>query len=82
MEKTKALLVGKGSINDIDGVRIDFGDGWGLVRASNTQPVIVLRFEAKTADRLNQIRNTVESALQTAAKELGHPALQTDGSHH
>src|SRR5271156_3875981 len=38
--------------NDIDGVRVDFGDGWGLVRASNTQPVLVLRFEAPTQKRL------------------------------
>ncbi len=41
---------------DIDGARVDFGDGWGLVRASNTQPVLVLRFEAKTANRLNEIK--------------------------
>ena len=40
---------------DIDGVRALFGDGWGLVRASNTQPVLVLRFEAKTASRLIEI---------------------------
>ncbi|HEX7319647.1 MAG TPA: phosphomannomutase/phosphoglucomutase [bacterium] len=42
---------------DIDGARVDFGDGWGLVRASNTQPVLVLRFEAKTASRLNEIKD-------------------------
>ena len=42
---------------DIDGARVDFGDGWGLVRASNTQPVLVLRFEAKTADRMNEIKD-------------------------
>lgn len=40
---------------DIDGVRVLFGDGWGLVRASNTQPVLVLRFEAKTKERLSEI---------------------------
>lgn len=44
------------SVIDIDGVRVDFGDGWGLVRASNTQPVLVLRFEAKTEARLIEIR--------------------------
>ena len=37
---------------DVDGARILFGDGWGLVRASNTQPILVLRFEARTQDRL------------------------------
>lgn len=41
---------------DIDGVRVVFADGWGLVRASNTQPALVLRFEAKTPERLDEIR--------------------------
>ncbi len=43
-------------IIDIDGVRVVFSDGWGLVRASNTQPVLVLRFEAKTPERLTEIQ--------------------------
>jgi phosphomannomutase/phosphoglucomutase len=49
---------------DVDGVRILFGDGWGLVRASNTQPVIVMRFEARTEARLSEIRETVTSKLR------------------
>jgi phosphomannomutase/phosphoglucomutase len=49
---------------DVDGVRILFGDGWGLVRASNTQPVIVMRFEAKTEERLSEIRNIVTGKLR------------------
>jgi phosphomannomutase/phosphoglucomutase len=49
---------------DIDGARVLFGDGWGLVRASNTQPALVLRFEALSEERLNEIRHTVESALE------------------
>ena len=49
---------------DIDGARVLFGDGWGLVRASNTQPALVLRFEAMSESRLNEIRETVESALE------------------
>jgi phosphomannomutase/phosphoglucomutase len=52
---------------DIDGVRILFGDGWGLVRPSNTQPVIVIRFEAKTPQRLDEIKNLVVNKL----KEFG-----------
>jgi phosphomannomutase/phosphoglucomutase len=48
---------------DIDGVRIPFPDGWALVRASNTQPVIVLRFEAASENSLLQIRREVESIL-------------------
>ena len=49
---------------DIDGVRVLFGDGWGLVRASNTQPVLVLRFEAKTKDRLQEIIEIFKAKLQ------------------
>ena len=50
---------------DVDGVRIKFGDGWGLVRPSNTQPVIFTRFEAKTKERLDEIKNTVLNKLKT-----------------
>jgi len=48
---------------DVDGARILFGDGWGLVRASNTQPALVLRFEARTPERLEEIENVVISKL-------------------
>ncbi len=48
---------------EIDGVRILFGDGWGLVRASNTQPVVVTRFEAKTKERLNEIKTLVHNFI-------------------
>jgi phosphomannomutase/phosphoglucomutase len=50
---------------DVDGVRIVFEDGWGLVRASNTQPALVLRFEAQSKERLDEIRNLVEGAVET-----------------
>ena len=40
---------------DINGARVNFGDGWGLVRASSNLPVLVLRFEARTEERLNEI---------------------------
>ena len=56
---------------DVDGVRIKFGDGWGLVRASNTQPVIVTRFEAKTPERLEEIKTLVLDKL----KEFGDISL-------
>ena len=49
---------------DVDGVRVQFGDGWGLIRASNTQPVLVMRFEALTDRRLAEIRETMESWLR------------------
>lgn len=55
---------------DVDGVRLDFGDGWGLIRASNTQPVLVLRFEAENQKRLQQIRDLIETPLHAWIKEL------------
>jgi len=48
----------------VDGVRIKFGDGWGLVRSSNTQPVIVCRFEANSLERMEEIKNLVLNKLQ------------------
>jgi phosphomannomutase/phosphoglucomutase len=53
---------------DIDGVRVLFEDGWGLVRASNTQPALVLRFEALSEARLSEIRTIVESTLSDIQK--------------
>lgn len=50
----------------IDGLRVIFHDGWGLIRASNTQPALVLRFEATTPDGLERIRGFVESELRAA----------------
>ncbi len=52
------------NVVDIDGVRVLFDDGWGLVRASNTQPALVLRFEAMTEARLAQIRSLVENVVE------------------
>ena len=57
-------------VNTLDGARIDFGDGWGLVRASNTQPVLVTRFEAATPERLQAIRNLTVNLLETWMAEL------------
>ncbi len=54
----------RAKVIDIDGARVLFDDGWGLVRASNTQPALVLRFEALTPERLKEIRLTVETALE------------------
>jgi phosphomannomutase/phosphoglucomutase len=49
---------------DIDGVRVVFSDGWGLVRPSNTQPVLVLRFEAENEKRLEEIKDLVGGKLK------------------
>jgi phosphomannomutase/phosphoglucomutase len=48
---------------DVDGARVLFGDGWALLRASNTQPVVVARFEARTRERMEAIRAEVEGWL-------------------
>ena len=50
---------------DVDGARVLFGDGWGLVRASNTQPILVMRFEARTPKDLAAIRAEMEGWLRT-----------------
>jgi phosphomannomutase/phosphoglucomutase len=63
VKKITAFFREKFDVIDIDGVRVIFDDGWGLVRASNTQPALVLRFEALTEERLEEIKNLVESAL-------------------
>ncbi|MDY6823055.1 MAG: phosphomannomutase/phosphoglucomutase [Thermodesulfobacteriota bacterium] len=52
------------NVVDIDGVRVLFDDGWGLVRASNTQPALVLRFEALSEERLDEIRALIEGAVE------------------
>lgn len=53
----KSAKFGGAEITTIDGLRADFADGWGLVRASNTTPSLVLRFEAETEAALNRIQN-------------------------
>jgi phosphomannomutase / phosphoglucomutase len=49
---------------DVDGARVLFEDGWGLIRASNTEPVLVARYEARSPEALEQIRGTMESWLR------------------
>ncbi|UCF68521.1 MAG: phosphomannomutase, partial [Acidobacteriota bacterium] len=58
-------------IIDVDGVRIRFPEGWGLIRASNTQPVLVMRFEARSAEKLAEYRRTVEDVVATIRADLG-----------
>ena len=52
----------------IDGIRIKFNDGWALIRASNTQPALVLRFEARDEKKLAEIKNFVEGKLKNIMK--------------
>jgi phosphomannomutase/phosphoglucomutase len=72
VEKVKEELRKDYPIIDVDGVRVKFEDGWGLVRASNTQPALVLRFEALTQERLSEMRGLVEEKVKFAIEELGN----------
>lgn len=55
---------------DVDGVRVDFGDGWGLLRASNTEPAITNRFEAQTMERAQAIRDLMMGAVEEFRRRL------------
>lgn len=73
VEAVKKDLAGKYPIVDIDGVRAQFPNGWGLVRASNTQEALVLRFEADTEKDLQAIRKETESTVERAIQRLESP---------
>ena len=66
MRTDSAELRARHKIVDVDGVRVLFPQGWGLVRASNTQPVLVMRFEAATAELLGEYRREVETVVERA----------------
>jgi phosphomannomutase / phosphoglucomutase len=59
------------SIVDVDGVRVTFPDGWGLIRASNTQPILVLRYEARSKERLQEIQKLIEGTVDAAKAQAG-----------
>jgi phosphomannomutase/phosphoglucomutase len=54
---------------DVDGVRVQFAEGWGLIRASNTQPALVLRFEAQSDAKLKEYRTLVDNKLKDFARQ-------------
>ena len=58
------------TVNTIDGVRVTFPKGWGLVRASNTQSCLVMRFEAETQGDLEQYKTLVEERIHRLQSEL------------
>jgi len=64
VERAVKYFRARHDVIDVDGVRVLFGDGWGLIRASNTQPVIVARYEASSAARLAEIRGEMEGWLR------------------
>jgi len=64
---------GNANLTSIDGVRVDYPKGWGLVRASNTTPVLVLRFEAETEAELQRIKDVFRTQLNNVAPDLELP---------
>lgn len=69
VEKAKNYFKQHYQTIDTDGVRINFDDGWALIRASNTQPVLVLRFEASNPEGLSEIKDLVEEKLRELSEE-------------
>ena len=67
VDAIRARYRGTHEVVEVDGARVNFKDGWGLVRASNTQPVLVLRAEGTTPGA----RDTIEAELRGALRELG-----------
>ena len=73
VEEVKKELANKYPIIDIDGVRAIYPNGWALVRPSNTQEVLVLRFEADTMEALQAIRKEVEGMIERVIARLDSP---------
>ncbi|GGE36283.1 hypothetical protein GCM10007421_07630 [Halopseudomonas oceani] len=61
---------GDGEVTSIDGIRVDFANSWGLIRASNTTPVLVLRFEADSDAELTRVQDLFRQQLQAIAPDL------------
>jgi phosphomannomutase/phosphoglucomutase len=68
---TETLRAAGHKVIDVDGVRVTFPDGWGLIRASNTQPILVLRYEANTPERLKEIQALIEGTVAKVQREVG-----------
>jgi len=73
--KKVKLLYGEDKVNDIDGARVKLHNGWGLLRASNTQPVLVMRFEAGDRENLKKIRNDFHQVLSSIHQDIEVPAV-------
>ncbi|MDQ2843427.1 MAG: phosphomannomutase/phosphoglucomutase [Acidobacteriota bacterium] len=70
VEKVGEIVRRHHQVVDVDGVRVPFEKGWGLVRASNTQPVLVMRFEAASKDLLKKYRLEIESIVERAKEDV------------
>jgi phosphomannomutase len=72
IDHVRDTFAGRYDVTDVDGVRVDFGDGWGVVRASNTEPAITTRFEAQTPERVAEIRDLMLAAVDEFAQRHSH----------
>lgn len=72
VENVRATFAGDYPIDALDGARVDFGDGWALIRQSNTQPAITVHLEATSARRLNELRPRVLAAVARGLEVAGH----------
>jgi phosphomannomutase/phosphoglucomutase len=70
VEEAKKHFSAKYKVMTVDGVRVLFGDGWGLIRASNTQPVLVMRFEARTSEQLEKIQSEMQGWLRAKSVKV------------
>ncbi|HET9636195.1 MAG TPA: phosphomannomutase/phosphoglucomutase [Gemmatimonadaceae bacterium] len=70
VEHARKYFATRNKVITVDGVRVLFGDGWGLIRASNTQPVIVMRFEARTQQQLEKIQDEMQSWLRSQGVQV------------
>jgi phosphomannomutase len=73
------LVAAKADVNDIDGVRVNTPDGWWLLRASNTQDVLVARAEAFNAEGLERLKAQVVAQLERSG--ISAPSFDGDGGH-
>ena len=71
VEKVGEIVRRRHQVVDVDGVRVPFAHGWGLVRASNTQPVLVMRFEATSEKLLKEYQAEIEEIVERAKKDVG-----------
>jgi phosphomannomutase/phosphoglucomutase len=70
VEEAQRFFSAKYKVITVDGVRVLFGDGWGLIRASNTQPVLVMRFEARTKEQLERIQSEMQGWIRSKGVQV------------
>jgi len=70
VEKVAEILKRHRAVIDVDGVRVPFEQGWGLVRASNTQPILVMRFEAESKELLDKYQREINDVVEEAKKAV------------